>query len=45
MLHVQTTLIVFLRQQGLMHNELDPRGQTVNYKLRLKILQHLKTAV
>ena len=45
MSHVQTTLIVFLRQQGLMHNERDPGSQTVNYKLCLTILQHLKTAV
>jgi len=44
MSHVHTTLIIFLRQQDLMHNELVPRGQTTNYKLCLTILQHLKTA-
>ena len=39
------SLNVFLRQQGLMHNELVPRGQIVNYKLCLTILQHVKTLV
>lgn len=45
MSHVQPTLDVFLRQQGLMHNELVPRGQIVNYKLCLTILQYVKTPV